>query len=54
MRPKFQKRSALKLAGQIIPEAKHSGISDTFQKRTNGGANKRRLFIDIRANETDL
>ena len=26
MRPKFQKRSALKLAGRIIPEAKRSGI----------------------------
>jgi len=26
MRPKFQKRSALKFDGRIIPEAKPSGI----------------------------
>ena len=29
MRPKFQKRSVLKLAGRIIPEAKRSGVSET-------------------------
>jgi len=29
MSPKFQKRSALKLVGRIIPEAKHSGIMVT-------------------------
>ena len=32
MRPKFQKRSALKLAGRIIPNAKHCGINDTIDK----------------------
>ena len=30
MRPKFQKHSALKLVGRIIPEAKRSGINDTL------------------------
>ena len=35
MRPKFQKQSALKLAGRIIPEAKRSGIDDTFFKNTH-------------------
>jgi len=29
--PKFQKRSALKFAGRTIPDAKRSGISDTFK-----------------------
>ena len=28
MSPKFQKQSALKLAGRIIPEAKRMGISE--------------------------
>jgi len=32
VRPKLQKRSALKFAGRTIPEAKRSGISDTFKK----------------------
>jgi hypothetical protein len=30
MRPKFQKRSALKFDGRIIPEAKPSGINVGF------------------------
>jgi len=37
MRPKFQKRSALKFDGRIIPEAKPRGViwvSLGFQKRS--------------------
>ena len=30
MRPKFQKRSALKFDGRIIPQAQPVGINDTF------------------------
>jgi hypothetical protein len=33
-RPNFQKRSALKLVGRIIPEAKRSGIDDTFNQNS--------------------
>jgi hypothetical protein len=31
MSPKFQKRSALKFAGRIIPEAKRSGKTNEVQ-----------------------
>ncbi len=33
MRPKFQKRSALKFDGRIIPEAKPSGINAGINTR---------------------
>ena len=36
MRPKFQKRSALKFDGRIIPEAKPSGINVGLIPRTLG------------------
>ena len=32
MSPKFQKRSALKLAGRIIPEAQRNGIMTLAKK----------------------
>jgi hypothetical protein len=36
MRPKLQKRSALKLVGRIIPEAKRSGIKNANRLKTEG------------------
>jgi hypothetical protein len=36
MRPKFQKQSALKLVGRIIPQAEQRGIDDTiFRNEVN-------------------
>ena len=35
MSPKFQKRSALKLAGRIIPEAQRNGIMTLAKKKCN-------------------
>ena len=40
MRPKFQKRSALKFVGRIIPCAKHIGIS----REAEDEATSRRLW----------
>jgi len=36
MRPKFQKQSALKFDGRIIPEAKPSGINTGLIHRPGG------------------
>ena len=61
MRPKFQKQSALKLVGRIIPEAKRSGISaPSFRNKVHNLNNLRvtpghlRLRLVDRMNETQI
>jgi hypothetical protein len=47
MRPKFQKRSELKLDGRIIPEAKRSGVGPYYREMPNAVFPTTLLFKDI-------
>ena len=51
MRPKFQKRSALKFDGRIIPEAKPSGINLGLIPRPLG---RKFIWIPLACNETQI
>jgi putative iron-only hydrogenase system regulator len=53
MRPKFQKRSALKLAGRIIPVAKRSRINDTLEKNMDKRVGTITIIITNRTSQAE-
>jgi hypothetical protein len=46
MRPKLQKRSALKLAGRIIPEAERENDCDVMNPKHQKRGARRRLLVE--------
>ncbi len=57
MRPKLQKRSALKFAGRIIPEAERSGIEIATERSGIGLSLKAPLnssFPDFHSSQTEF